>query len=71
MQKTDDRKALLEAFPTMSKPRLRKLWQEYFGVRQTQDSASCLCGVCWVIRFRKQSSDLIHVQLNAVYYINM
>jgi len=30
MQKQDDRKALLEALPTMSKPRLRKLWQEQF-----------------------------------------
>jgi hypothetical protein len=31
MQKVDERKALLEALPTMSKPRLRKLWQEQFG----------------------------------------
>ena len=27
----DDGKDLLEALPTMSKPRLRKLWQEQFG----------------------------------------
>ena len=31
MRKADDRKALIEALPTMSKPRLRKLWQELFG----------------------------------------
>ena len=31
MQKVDDRKALLEALPTMSKLRLRRLWQEQFG----------------------------------------
>jgi|ERR1700722_19931849 len=31
MQKVDDRKALIEALPNMSKPRLRKLWQEQFG----------------------------------------
>ena len=31
MPKTDERKALIEALPTMSKPRLRKLWQEQFG----------------------------------------
>ena len=31
MQKVDDRKALIEALPTMSKSRLRKLWQEQFG----------------------------------------
>jgi len=31
MQKADDRKALIEGLRTMSKPRLRKLWQEQFG----------------------------------------
>ena len=31
MAKVDDRKALIEALSTMSKLRLRKLWQEQFG----------------------------------------
>ena len=31
MAKVDDRKALIEALPTMSKARLRRLWQEQFG----------------------------------------
>jgi len=31
MHKADDRKALIEALPTMSKQRLRKLWQDQFG----------------------------------------
>jgi hypothetical protein len=31
MPKVNDKKSLIEALPTMSKPRLRKLWQEQFG----------------------------------------